>query len=252
LFSRAFVFVFPFYKEKNNLDAYFLFHCSCGTMSEIISSIEKQEVLNRIGYGNAEIISTRIDTLVDDYLGNYHDFIVPSSSCVYKDIGEVAAGHICIEEVTFKSDILARLLRRCQRIAVFVLTIGDYLEELVAYLAAQEMVLPATVLDAVGSGAVEKLAGEIEAGIRRRGAAGGLVVSRRFSPGYCDWDISQQKKLFQLLDGNTAGVTLTENVLMMPRKSISGIVGIGLPERDIEKYNPCLTCRNKGCPGRRR
>ena len=99
---------------------------------------------------------------------------------------------------------------------------------------------------------MEKLAGEIEAEIRREAAADGLVVSRRVSPGYCDWDISQQKRLFQLLDSNTAGVTLTENKLMMPRKSISGVIGIGLPGKDIEKYNSCLTCTKKDCPGRRR
>jgi hypothetical protein len=222
-------------------------------MSEkIISSIEKQKVLNRIGYNDAENISIRINTLVDDYLDNYHDFIMPSFSCVYQDTGEVTADKVRIDKVTFQSRVLAQLLQRCQRIAVFVLTIGDYLEELVAYLSNQGMMLPATVLDAVGSGAVEKLAGEIESGIRRQATADGLVVSRRFSPGYCDWNISQQKKLFKLLDGNTAGVTLTGNMLMTPRKSISGIVGIGLPGRDIEKYNPCLTCREKDCPGRRR
>ncbi|HEY98161.1 MAG TPA: hypothetical protein G4O16_08300 [Dehalococcoidia bacterium] len=222
-------------------------------MSDILTyQIEKQEVLHRIGYRDAENISIHIDTLVDDYLDNYHDFIMPSFSRIYQDIGEVTTDKVRIDSVTFQSSVLTRMLQRCQRIAVFVLTIGDYLEELVAYLATQEMVLQATVLDAVGSGAVEKFAKDIEAEIRREAAEEGRVVSRRFSPGYCDWDITQQKILFHLLDGNTAGVTLTENMLMTPRKSVSGIVGIGLPGRDIEEYNPCLTCRKKDCPGRRR
>lgn len=227
--------------------------CSHRVMSNIlISSVEKKQVLSRIGYGDAENISSRIDSLVDDYIDNYHEFIMPSSACVYRDIGEVSAGHVRIGEVTFESGILARLLQRCQRVAVFALTIGGYLEELVAYLSAEGMVLPATILDAVGSGAVEKLAGEIAAKIKHQAEAEGLVVSRRFSPGYCDWDITQQKKLFQLLNSNTAGVTLTQNMVMTPRKSISGIIGIGLPGRDIEKYNPCITCQKKDCPGRRR
>ncbi len=218
----------------------------------LISQLEKQEVLNRIGYGNAGKISPRIDSLVDDYIDNYHDFIMPSFSCVYKDISEVSKNCVRIGAVTFKSGVLMRLLGECEYAAVFVLTIGSYLEELVAYLAAKEMVLQATVLDAVGSGAVEKLSGEIEDKIQREAASDGRVVSRRFSPGYCDWDISQQKRFFELLDGNTTGVSLTENMLMMPRKSISGIIGIGSPGRDIEKYNPCLTCQKKDCPGRRR
>jgi hypothetical protein len=218
----------------------------------LISSNEKQEVLNRIGYGDADIISPRIDSLVDDYIDNYHEFIVASSSSIYKDIEKISGNLVSIDGITFKSGVLARLLGECEYAAVFVLTIGGYLEELVAYLSNRGMVLQATVLDAVGSGAVEILAGEIETEIRREAAANGLVVSRRFSPGYCDWDISQQKGFFRLLDGNTAGVSLTENMLMMPRKSISGIIGIGLPGRAIEKYNPCLTCQKKDCPGRRR
>jgi hypothetical protein len=41
-------------------------------------------------------------------------------------------------------------------------------------------------------------------------------------------------------------------MLMLPRKSISGVIGIGLPGHGIEEYNPCITCRKKDCPGRRR
>ena len=218
----------------------------------LVSSIEKQEVLNRIGYGDADNISARIDSLVDDYIDNYQELVMPSFSCVYKDIGEASGTRVRIDGITFKSGVLARLLGECEYAAVFVLTIGSYLEELVAYLSTKGMVLQATVLDAIGSSFVEKLAGEIEAEICWETAEDGLVISRRFSPGYCDWDISQQESLFELLDGNTAGVTLTENMLMTPRKSISGIVGIGLPGRDIEKYNPCLICQKKDCPGRRR
>ncbi len=228
-------------------------YCSRGIMSDsLVSSVEKQEVLNRIGYGDADNISARIDSLVDDYIDNYHEFIVESSYCVYKDIGDISGNHVSIDSITFKSGVLTRLLGECEYTAVFVLTIGSYLEELVTYLSTKGMVLQATVLDAVGSGAVEILAGEIEAEIRREAAANGLVVSRRFSPGYCDWDISQQRGFFRLLDGHTASVALTENMLMMPRKSISGIIGIGLPGRDVEKYNPCLICQKKDCPGRRR
>lgn len=218
----------------------------------LVSSIEKQEVFNRIGYGDAENISARIDSLVNDYIDNYHEFIMPSFSCEYKDIGEASDTRVRIDGITFKSGVLTHLLGECEYAAVFVLTIGGYLEELVTHLSTKGMMLQATILDSIGSGAVEKLASEIVAEIKREVAEDGLVISRRFSPGYCDWEVTQQKSLFELLGGNTAGVILTENMLMTPRKSISGIIGIGLPGRDIEKFNPCLTCQKKDCPGRRR
>jgi cobalamin-dependent methionine synthase I len=151
-----------------------------------------------------------------------------------------------------KSAVLSKLLSRCEKVTVFTLTIGSYLEELVAHLAEERLVLQATVLDAIGSGTAEKLAKEVEEKIKKISKAGSLVTSRRFSPGYCDWKVDQQEMLFRALNGDTGGVKLTDSFLMMPRKSVSGIIGIGRPGRDIENYNPCVTCKKKECPGRRK
>ena len=50
----------------------------------------------------------------------------------------------------------------------------------------------------------------------------------RFSPGYGDVPLSLQKQLLKVLDaGKRIGLTLTPSMLMVPQKSISGIVGIG-------------------------
>ncbi|HPP66626.1 MAG TPA: vitamin B12 dependent-methionine synthase activation domain-containing protein [bacterium] len=62
------------------------------------------------------------------------------------------------------------------------------------------------------------------------------------------WDISQQKQLFSLF-GNVEkliGVRLTETCLMIPNKSVSGIL---FPtEKD---YHGCKLCRRHNCPGRK-
>ena len=123
---------------------------------------------------------------------------------------------------------------------------------MVAYLAENGLILQATVLDAIGSGTAEKLAIQIEGKIRIKSALEDMVTSKRFSPGYCDWPVSQQEPVFRALDSDTAGIRLTDSMLMMPRKSVSGVIGIGLPGNDIEYYNPCNTCSKKDCPGRRR
>jgi hypothetical protein len=43
---------------------------------------------------------------------------------------------------------------------------------------------------------------------------------------------------------------LTDSYLMLPRKSVSGIIGIGCGA-GVKDYNPCRTCDKRGCPGRR-
>ena len=215
--------------------------------------IEKQQVLNRIGYDDEDEPSNRIDSLVNDYIENYHDLIASSYSYSFHNIEWVKDNRISLgNSVILKSAVLCKLLSRCEKVAVFALTIGSYLEDLVAHLAEERLVLQATVLDAIGSGTAEKLAKEVEEKIKKISNAGNLVTSRRFSPGYCDWKVDQQEMLFRALNGDTGGVKLTDSFLMMPQKSVSGIIGIGLPGRDIENYNPCVTCKKKECPGRRK
>ena len=81
--------------------------------------------------------------------------------------------------------------------------------------------------------------------------ADGFVISRRFSPGYCDWDVSQQKMIFEAVNADSIGVHLTDECLMIPKKSISGIIGIGHSEGGLEDYNPCTTCDKRDCLERR-
>jgi cobalamin-dependent methionine synthase I len=132
-----------------------------------------------------------------------------------------------------------------------VVTIGKYLEETTAQLAKDGLILQATVLDAIGSDAVEKVADFVQDRIKEMAETQGLVTSQRFSPGYCDWNVGQQRMLFYALTGNTLGVRLTGECLMIPQKSISGIIGIGPPNSNVEDYNPCKTCTKRDCPGRR-
>lgn len=214
--------------------------------------IDKRQVLSHIGYCDDCQPSARIISIVNDYIDNYHDLLAPSYSYDIKDIVSVQRNRVTIEgSITFESRVIARLLERCQKVAIFALTIGNHLEELVSYLAENGLVLQATVLDAIGSGAAEKVAAFVEDRIRKRAASQGLVISQRFSPGYCDWEVSQQKNVFTAMNGDTAGVRLTKSCLMVPQKSISGIIGIGLPDNNIESYNPCNTCKKRDCTGRR-
>jgi hypothetical protein len=54
-----------------------------------------------------------------------------------------------------------------------------------------------------------------------------LGISNRFSPGYCNWDVSEQHLLFQLLPENACGISLNDRALMTPIKSVTGVLGIG-------------------------
>ena len=220
--------------------------------NEIDIEIDKNRVCHYIGYDADYEPSARILSLIDEYIENAHYLIDPSYSCVIRDI-EWARGSIAFIEdsIIFKSQVIAQLLEQCYQVAVFLVTIGKYLEETVYRLTKDGLMLQATVLDAIGSDAVERVANFVQCGIEEAAGVQGLVTSRRFSPGYCDWDISQQRMVFWALNGDTVGIRLTGECLMMPQKSISGIIGIGPSSGNVENYNPCKTCKKYDCPSRR-
>jgi len=56
----------------------------------------------------------------------------------------------------------------------------------------------------------------------------GLTTSSPLSPGEPEWPVDiGQSQIFTLLDPSQAGITLTSGGMMIPRKSISFVVGIG-------------------------
>ena len=215
------------------------------------NDIDFKQVLRNIGYRHNAEPSARVASLLDDYIENAHQLIEPSYAYVMRDIISVRGDRVVIEGgVVFESEIIARLLRRCDNVFVFVATIGGYLEETVRWLSNDGRMVQASVLDAIGSGAVEKVVGFIHDRIDRIARIKGYCISRRFSPGYCDWDISQQTMVFKAMNKDTASVRLTDSCLMLPRKSVSGVIGIGSGNA-VADYNPCRDCNKRDCSGRR-
>ena len=212
--------------------------------------IDSQRVLHAIGYDTVCEPPARTVSLVNEYLESVNHLVDESYSYTIKDIEWVQDSITFLEDSTiFKSQVIARLLEQCEKVALFALTIGNNLEEMICQLAEDGLMVQAAVLDAIGSIAVEKVADSLQDRISEVASANRLFTSRRFSPGYCDWDVGQQRMLFRTLNSDTAGIRLTGRCLMIPQKSISGIIGIGPSE--VEDYNPCKTCDKHDCVGRR-
>jgi hypothetical protein len=214
--------------------------------------IDGRSVCRYLGYKADVEPSARIASLLDECIDRTRHLTEPSYSYIISDIERVEGSRTLVKgRVVFKSEVIARLLERCEKVAVFILTIGNRLEETVGRLADDGLIVEAYVLDAIGSSVAESLADVVQSKIGDVARAQGLCISRRFSPGYCDWDINQQRVLFRAMDGDSSGVCLSNECMMMPQKSISGIIGIGLCDQGVESYNPCETCNKRSCPGRR-
>lgn len=147
--------------------------------------------------------------------------------------------------------IIARQLRGSEAFAFFVATAGVMFENIQHRLMAENDMVKVFVADAMGSVIAEKTADCMEAELRSYIADRGWLHTNRFSPGYCGWHVSQQQRLFSLFPvKNPCGVSLTDSSLMLPIKSVSGVIGLGKSVRKLE-YT-CGICDYKMCYKRRK
>ena len=88
--------------------------------------------------------------------------------------------------------------------------------------------------------------------IRRAAAAEGKSCTWRFSPGYGDLPLVCQRDFLGLLDApRQIGLTLTPQLMMVPEKSVSAIIGVGAPSREGPRRG-CEGCAlQKNCVYRR-
>lgn len=135
-----------------------------------------------------------------------------------------------------------------ERVAVCVCTIGKYLEDEVARLFGEGDLLEALALDIAGSLAAESAADHMDRLIGRLAEDQGEKTSRRASPGYGDWKIEGQSRIFQILPAGRIGVTLTSSMMMSPRKSISFAVHVAGNPVELRSAASCRNCGDSDCP----
>ena len=126
-----------------------------------------------------------------------------------------------------RGKFLAKHLAPATEVLIILCTIGTGLEEKASQVMRSDP-LYGLALDGLGSAAVEALANaacrrfELEIEERR------LEASIPLSPGMQDWLVEEgQNLIFKLLPAEDIGVSVTPSWIMLPRKSLSMVIGIG-------------------------
>ncbi len=214
--------------------------------------ITRDQIGNRIGYAVDAELSPRIASTIDEYIQKVKSLIEPSYTYVIKSVHHIEESKVFINESTvLESNVISQILQRCNKVAVFALTIGNRLEDMTAQLGEQGLIVEAFILDSIGSSYTERAADFVHGIVGEMAHLQNLSVSRRFSPGYCDWPISQQKDIFEMLGDNLPDITLSADYMMNPEKSVSGIIGIGPHDSEVASCNPCSSCTKQTCLWRR-
>jgi len=136
-------------------------------------------------------------------------------------------------------------------VATFIVTIGSAVERLSRGWLRAGRVMQGTIADAIASGAAEAAGERLKDEVRVWAQARGLDITPPYSPGYCGINVRQQVPLFATLPAAAINVRLTPSCLMVPVKSISGLIGIGPADKVYPHGYPCEACTHPNCMQRR-
>jgi hypothetical protein len=157
-------------------------------------------------------------------------------------IGQRGKNTVEVNGVTFTSRVLRINLDKVERVFPYIVTIGKALE---GEASSCNDLLRQFYLETIADMALRSARQRLEEHLKKHYGLGQLS---RMNPGSLeDWPITEQKPLFSLFGSvkELIGVTLTENMLMIPRKSVSGIF---FPTEVT--FFSCQLCQREGCPAR--
>jgi hypothetical protein len=140
---------------------------------------------------------------------------------------------------------VAKELRNSSTMAFFIFTAGPAISHRSAELLKGEEPVLGYVFDVLGSMIVEAATDLLQQEIKRMAALQGYSITNRYSPGYCQWSVADQQKLFSLFPEGCCGIRVSASSLMSPVKSVSGVIGMG--EEVVYRHYTCDLCSITDC-----
>lgn len=130
-------------------------------------------------------------------------------------------------EIVFISRNLATFLRDSEEIILMAATGGEGIMEAIRTDTSGDHVTRAVVMDAAASeivdSALDWIMSYLSQGLRREGKA---LMNTRYSAGYGDLALENQRVIHQLLVMDRLGVSITDNYILVPEKSVTAMTGI--------------------------
>ena len=108
-------------------------------------------------------------------------------------------------------------------IAIFLVTIGPGMENWSKDVLEGGDSVKAYIIDLIASNAAEVTANELHKTIGSFAANKNYNITNRYSPGYCNWSVSEQKKIFSFFPDEFCDVKLSDSALMKPIKTVKEI-----------------------------
>lgn len=182
--------------------------------------MNKAEILRYLRT-SSKVDDARLSQLIDDACEEVERTVKPKTihrlfDCTVND------NQLVIGNEVFTSKRLAETLKGCGRVCIFAATLGTECDRLLRTYSATD-IARSMVLQACLASKIEEVCDALEEELK----AEGLILRPRYSPGYFDLDITENKKIFELMEvTKRIGLTLTDTYQMIPTKSVTAIIGV--------------------------
>lgn len=174
---------------------------------------------------------------------------------VYKIYNYDCENHVVKSAPEFEivGNSIIKHLAGCEKVACIAVTVGENIEREVTKKFDAGNYVSSVLLDAAATAAVEQAADELEKAIARVVSKESLKMRWRFSPGYGDWQLENQKRFFYVTGADEIGMNLTESLMLVPRKSVTAIIGLEKnlsDNQNVKIKKSCATCDKINCAAR--
>lgn len=209
-------------------------------------TLDKQEILRYLGY-RGQVLDSRTDGLLDQCIRQMLEGAKPRYTYrIFQVKQNIDDETIFLPEcnLTLPGRDIYEHLRECRKCALMAATLGVEADNLIRVAETGEM-SRAVVLDACATEMIEKVCDFVEQEIAAKAAEEGRGINSRFSPGYGDFPLEIQTQIGRILDaGRKIGLTVTPNALMLPRKSVTALIGFTI--RPKKAASKCTLCSMRG------
>lgn len=203
-----------------------------------LTDISVREVLHFLGWRGTPVESELLDE-IRALCTRVINTVEPYATIRRFDL-DAQCGMIDSSFVPRGNDI-KNMLQPCREAVLLAATLGAESERMLLREQARSS-KSALLLDAVLSAAIEGVCDAQENALREALHKEGLYLTDRFSPGYGDMPISQTREICGVLDTARAiGLTVSKSGIMMPRKSVTAVMGICL-QPVKRRASGCETC----------
>jgi hypothetical protein len=183
----------------------------------------------RLGYKKrATKLSLTQQKETDRFIEEAVSFILLKGSTLRTTISKNDGKEITLSEnLTFSSKKLSALLKDCPEAVLMGATAGSTIMDAIRKKTRQDDLTAAVVYDATASemvdAALDWIMDYLNQQVRREGKR---LLPRRFSAGYSDFKLENQKMIYEKLQMDKIGVTINSEFILLPEKSVTAISGI--------------------------